>query len=135
MKISRNRANGKRYEGELVKTLRSLKIYARLGRSNEEVDVIIPSANIGIELKSTNRNDSWTFGCTNPRKTKDQYRRLLLSPMIIYYAIRFKGQGIAGLRLYSIPPEMCSLKKNEGLTLEEFVILVQKNTQEVSHAI
>jgi Holliday junction resolvase len=129
--VSRNRANGKRYEGELVKALRERGMYARLGRSNEEADVILPGPRILIELKSTDRRVSWTFGNTNPRKTKAQYHRLKSLNFQVYYAVRFKGTGIGGLRFYSIPQEMRPLRKDDGLTLEEFISMLEGNMEKV----
>ena len=126
MKISRNRANGKRYEGELVKAIRNSGIYARLGRSNEEVDIILPDCNILIECKSTSKKN---FTLAHDRGTKDQFFRIRELPGIKFYAVRYKGDGLKGWRFYPIPGSIQVLPRDEGLTLDEFVILVQKIIQ------
>ncbi len=124
-KLKHNRKNGKKYEGELVKVLREKGIYARLGRSNEEFDVTLPELNVNIEIKSTNFESSWCSTFIN-RKTIDQYHRLRDVPGKNFYAIRWKGQGVKGIRLYPIIPDLEKppvLYKNEGLTLDEFVFI------------
>ena len=115
--VARNRANGKRYEGELVKTLRSRNINARLGRSNEEGDVILPELNIVIEAKSTDL-DRYRIS-----KAMDQFRRLCRLDSEVWYAIRYKGDGISGWQFYPIPVKPTALHRGEGLTLTEFVML------------
>ena len=127
-KIGRNRANGKAYEGELVKELKQRGIYARLGRSNEEYDITLPELNINIELKSTNRELSW-----KRKDAADQYSRLRKVPGNNYYGIRWKGKGIKGLHLYPIsdiekPPV---LYRSEGITFEEFVFLSQSKMEQI----
>ena len=70
-RVRNNRKNGKRYEGELVKTLKEMGISSRLGRSNEEGDVILPEHNLVIEVKSTNLRDRYPIS-----KSPDQFFRL-----------------------------------------------------------
>ena len=123
--VARNRANGKRYEGELVKTLRSRNINARLGRSNEEGDVILPELNIVIEAKSTDL-DRYRIS-----KAMDQFRRLCKLDSEVWYAIRYKGDGISGWQFYPIPINSTVLLRGEGLTLEEFVLLKEKEADAV----
>ena len=122
MKISRNRANGKKYEGELVKVFRARGIYARLGRSNEEADVIIPELDILLECKSTSRKN---FSISLNRKTKDQFRRLHGLRSTVFYAVRYKGDGLAGWRFHSLPDSPCVLRRTEGWSLEEFIFLLR----------
>ena len=120
--VSRNRANGKRYEGEIVKTLRGRGIYARLGRSNEEGDVVIPDHNIILEVKSTSRMN---FSVNLNRKTREQYYRLRRVPATVYYAVRYKGKSIAGWRFHAIPESPQVLYRDEGLSLEELTIILE----------
>ena len=117
MTISRNRANGKRYEGELVKLLRGISLDARLGRSNEEGDIILSKFDIIIEAKST-KNAKY-----NIRKALEQYNRLRKLHAEVWYAIRYKGRGIAGWRLYPMPPKPIMLHPTEGMTLREFALI------------
>lgn len=118
--ISRNRRNGKHYEGELVRALRERGIYARLGRSNEEGDVILPDCGIILEVKSTSRKN---FRLSMNQKTKDQFYRLLQLPARVFYAIRYKGKGLDDWRFYPLQDSIQVLHKNEGLVLDEFVLL------------
>ena len=121
--VARNRANGKRYEGELVKLLRSKDINARLGRSNEEGDVILPEHNIVIEAKSTDL-DRYRIS-----KAMDQFRRLRELDSEVWFAIRYKGNGISGWQFYPIPSKSTTLLRGEGLTLEEFSLLKEKEVE------
>ena len=124
--VKNNRKNGKRYEGELVRVLRQDGISARLGRSNEEGDVILPDHGIIIEAKSTNLKDRYRIS-----KSPDQYIRLMKLNQDVWYAIRFKGEGPAGWRYYRIPDSITVLRKEEGYTLNEFLfILGQKKGDE-----
>lgn len=118
--VTRNRANGKRYEGELVKVLRSKGINARLGRSNEEGDVILPELNIVMEAKSTDL-DRYRIS-----KAMDQFKRLCKLNSEVWFAIRYKGNGISGWKMYPIPEKPIVLFKGEGLTLDEFVLLKER---------
>lgn len=126
--VSRNRQNGKKYEGELVKLLRENDVPARLGRSNEEGDVILPELNVIIEAKSTNDD---IFSILKNEKRKDQFRRLHLSPAQIFYAVRFKGEGLNGWRFYSIPEKPIILRKNEGYSLKEFLFIVSEKKNDL----
>ena len=125
-KVRNNRKNGKKYEGELVKSLRNMGISARLGRSNEEGDVVLPEHNIVIEAKSTKR-DRYKMSLA-----VDQYKRLKLLKQEIWYAVRFKGSGISGWRFYPIPSKIRVLLKSEGFSLDEFVFM--KDSPEVEDA-
>lgn len=127
MKISRNRANGKKYEGELVKALRERGVYARLGRSNEEADVILPDLNVLIEAKSTSRPN---FRMSMNQKTKDQFQRLLLVPARVFYAVRYKGKGLNGWRFHPLPDSVQVLYRDEGLTLDEFLLSLMRSRPE-----
>ena len=121
--VARNRANGKRYEGEPVKSLRFRGISARLGRSNEEGDVILPEFNIVIEAKSTDL-DRYRIS-----KAMDQFRRLCRLDSEVWYAIRYKGDGISGWQFYPIPVKPTALLRGEGLTLNEFVMLKEREVE------
>ena len=123
--VARNRANGKRYEGELVKILRSRGISARLGRSNEEGDVILPGLNLVIEAKSTDL-DRYRIS-----KAMDQFRRLCMLGSEVWYAVRYKGDGVSGWRFYRIPSKPTMLLRGEGLTLDEFVMLKERESDAV----
>ena len=116
--IGNNRKNGKKYEGELVKVLKQDGISARLGRSNEEGDVILPDLGIIIEAKSTNM-DRYKMS-----KSPDQFHRLKKLPQKVYFGVRFKGEGLSGWRFYPIPNGIIVLRKDQGLTLREFVLLI-----------
>ena len=116
--VKNNRKNGKRYEGELVKVLRQNGISARLGRSNEEGDVILPSYNIVIEAKSTNM-DRYRMS-----KSPEQFFRLGKLPLIVFFGIRYKGDGLEGWRFYPLPGNIIVLHKDQGLTLREFVLFI-----------
>ena len=94
LRVKNNRRNGKRYEGELVRLLRDQGISARLGRSNEEGDVILPEYNIVLEAKSTRLKGKYHISMS-----PDQYFRLRALGQTVYYAIRFKGKGISGWEL------------------------------------
>ena len=117
-RIRNNRKNGKKYEGELVKILKENMISARLGRSNEEGDIILPEQNIIIEAKST-KQDRYKMSLA-----VDQYKRLKLLPQEVWYAVRFKGSGISGWRFYRIPSKIRVLLKSEGFSLDEFVFMM-----------
>ncbi|MHB1440008.1 MAG: hypothetical protein ACYCSO_05100 [Cuniculiplasma sp.] len=119
--IKRNRINGKKYEGEAVKILKESGLGVRLGRSNEEGDVILPNHNIIIEVKSTKKN---AFSFNLNTQTKDQYYRLTKSMSKVFYWIRFKGEGRNGIRVFHIPNNISILYKEEGLTLNEFLFLL-----------
>lgn len=114
-RIRNNRKNGKKYEGELVKILKENMISARLGRSNEEGDIILPEQNIIIEAKST-KQDRYKMSLA-----VDQYKRLTLLPQEVWYAVRFKRKGVNGWEFYPIPCSIQLLYRHEGLTLREFV--------------
>ncbi|MHB1507474.1 MAG: hypothetical protein ACYCUZ_05395 [Cuniculiplasma sp.] len=117
--IGNNRKNGKRYEGELIKVLKKNGLSARLGRSNEEGDVILPDFGIIIEAKSTSLKDRYRIS-----KSPDQYFRLLKLSQEVWFAIRYKGNGLEGWRFHRIPETISALKKNEGYTLREFVFII-----------
>ncbi len=117
--VSNNRKNGKKYEGELVKVLKQCGISARLGRSNEEGDVILPDYGIVIEVKSTSLKDRYRIS-----KSPEQYYRLRKLSQEIWYAVRYKGEGISGWRFYPIPGSIIVLRKNEGYTLQEYVLIL-----------
>ena len=124
-RIRNNRKNGKKYEGELVKILKENMISARLGRSNEEGDIILPEQNIIIEAKST-KQDRYKMSLA-----VDQYKRLKLLPQEVWYAVRFKGKGVNGWKFYPIPCSIQILYRHEGLTLREFVLkMISKMSQE-----
>ncbi len=125
--VARNRANGKRYEGELVKILRSRGISARLGRSNEEADVILADFNVLIEVKSTSRKN---FSLNLNKRTKDQHFRLGTIPAKVFYAIRYKGKGVAGWRFYAFPESPQVLYWNEGLSLGEMAVMLGKEAMQ-----
>lgn len=127
-RIKNNRKNGKRYEGELVKILRESGYGARLGRSNEEGDIVISELNMVIEVKSTNLKDRYPIS-----KSPDQFHRLTQLPQNVWYAIRFKGDGVSGWRFYPIPDRIRILFRSEGYSLDEFVLMQQP--KEVSNAI
>ena len=127
--VQNNRRNGKKYEGELVRTLRDSGISARLGRSNEEGDVILPDHGIIIEAKSTCLKDRYRMS-----KAPDQFLRLMHLSQNVWYAVRYKGKGLAGWRFYPIPEKIQVLRKEEGYTLKEFLfILEQKKGHEGIH--
>jgi Holliday junction resolvase len=125
-RMGRNRANGKRYEGEIVKTLRGRGIYARLGRSNEEGDIVIPDLNIILEVKSTSRKN---FRMSLNRKTREQYYRLLKVPAQVFYAVRYKGNGLRDWKLHPLPRSVQVLYRDEGLTLDEFLISLEEHKE------
>lgn len=118
--LLRNHRNGKHYEGELVRALRENGIYARFGRSTEEADVILPDFNVLLEVKSTSRKN---FRMSLNQKTKDQFIILLNIPEKVFYAIRYKGNGLADWRFHPLPDSTQALHKNEGLMLEEFMLM------------
>ena len=122
-RIRRNRQNGKKYEGELVRTLKEMGIAARLGRSNEEGDVILPEINLVLEAKSTHLKDRYRLS-----KASDQYFRLKRLKQTVFYAVRFKGEGISGWEFYPIPPNIQVLYRHEGLSLKEFVLKITSET-------
>jgi Holliday junction resolvase len=115
MTLYRNRKNGKKYEGELVKLFRQAGLFARLGRSNEEGDIILPDHNIIIEAKSTN-GDRYLMS-----KNPDQYHRLCKLEQEIWYAVRYKGRG-RGWRFYKLPPSIQVLHEEQSLTFKEFIM-------------
>ena len=127
-RVKFNRKNGKKYEGELVKILREKGYGARLGRSNEEGDIVITELNMVVEAKSTNLKDRYRIS-----KSPDQFHRLTQLPQNVWYAIRFKGDGVSGWRFYPIPDRIRILFRSEGYSLDEFVLMQQ--TKEVSNAI
>ena len=117
-RVRNNRKNGKRYEGELVKTLKEMGISSRLGRSNEEGDVILPEHNLVIEVKSTNLRDRYPIS-----KSPDQFFLLKNLSQEVWYAVRFKGSGILGWRFFRIPEKIRVLLRTEGYSLDEFVFM------------
>ena len=127
-RVKFNRKNGKKYEGELVKILREKGYGARLGRSNEEGDIVITELNMVVEAKSTNLKDRYRIS-----KSPDQFHRLTQLPQNVWYAIRFKGDGVSGWRFYPIPDRIRILFRSEGYSLDEFVLMQQP--KEVSNAI
>ena len=123
-KVCNNRKNGKKYEGELVKALRRMNLFARLGRSNEEGDIILSENNLIIECKSTILKDRFRIS-----KNPEQFWRLRdiqFRGTEVWYAVRFKGEGISGWRFYRIPERICILFKDEGFTLSEFLFLIRE---------
>lgn len=126
--VRNNRKKGKKYEGELVKILKEKGFGARLGRSNEEGDIILSDLDLIIECKSTSRKGGYRVS-----KNPAQYFRLRDLPQEVWFAIRWKGQGISGWRFYPIPDKIRVLFRSEGYTLEEFIIM--KRPKEVSNAI
>ena len=114
-RIRNNRKNGKKYEGELVRILKEMGISARLGRSNEEGDVILSEFNCIIECKSTNLKDRYRIS-----KSPEQFLRLKNLRQEVWYAVRYKGDGISGWRFYPIPSKIQILFKIEGMGIREF---------------
>ena len=126
--VRNNRKKGKKYEGELVKLLKEKGFGARLGRSNEEGDIILSDLDLIIECKSTHFKDRYRVS-----KSPEQFYRLKSLPQEIWYGVRFKGAGVSGWRFYPIPDKIRVLFRSEGYTLEEFIIM--KRPKEVSNAI
>ena len=118
-KIKNNRKNGKKYEGELTRVLKEDGLSARLGRSNEEGDVVITDLDIVIEAKSTNNQGKYKMS-----KSPGQFFRLRKIPQKVYFGIRFKGEGLAGWRFFPLPNSIQVLNKDQGLNLREFVLLI-----------
>ncbi len=112
--IARNRRRGKRAEGELVKLLRESGVFARLGRSNEEGDLILPELNIVIEAKST------TLSSYKISTNKSQYRRLSRITQEKWYAVRFMGRH-GGWEFFPFPPSIQVLHRGESFSYDEFV--------------
>lgn len=121
--IARNRKRGKRYEGELVKLLRESGIFARLGRSNEEGDLILPELNIVIEAKST------TTSIYRMSMNRSQYTRLSRISQEKWYAVRFMGKH-GGWEFFPFPPSIQVLHRGESLTYDEFVKKLQTSLEE-----
>ena len=109
--VARNWAKSKRYEGELVKFFRSNDINTRLGRSNLEGEVILPELNIVVEAKSTNLNRY------KISKAMDQFRDLRELDSLMWFAIRYKRNGISGWQFYPILSKLTVLLRGEGLKL------------------
>ena len=124
-KVRNNRKNGKKYEGELVRILKDMGISARLGRSNEEGDVILSKFNCIIECKSTNLKDRYRIS-----KAPEQFLRLKSLSQEVWYAIRYKGDGISGWKFYPIPNKIQILYKNEGLSLQELTIYLSSRIEQ-----
>ncbi len=127
-RIRNNRKNGKKYEGELVRILKEMGISARLGRSNEEGDVILSEFNCIIECKSTNLKDRYRIS-----KSPEQFLRLKNLRQEVWYAVRYKGKGPSdGWRFYIIPEKITILYRSEGHSFQEFTFL--KQNKESSNA-
>lgn len=118
-KIKNNRTNGKKYEGELTRVLKEDGLSARLGRSNEEGDVVITDLDIVIEAKSTNNPGKYKMS-----KSPGQFFRLKKIPQKVFFGIRFKGEGLAGWRFFPLPNSIQVLNKDQGLNLREFILLI-----------
>lgn len=121
--IARNRRRGKRFEGELVKLLRGSEIFARLGRSNEEGDLILSELNIVIEAKSTTTN------IYRMSMNRSQYIRLSRISQEKWYAVRFMGKH-GGWEFFPFPPSIQVLHRGESLTYDEFVKKLQTSLEE-----
>ena len=118
----RRRKYGEKYGGELVKILKENGFVARLGQGSEAGDVVLPDLNIIIECKTTSVKGGYRVSkfAIDPA-TYFKLNRYF--PRECWFAIKWKGQGISGWRLYLIPAKLRVLYRSEGYTIEEFTTL------------
>ena len=111
-----------KYGGELVKILKENRFVARLGQDNEAGDVVLPDLNIIIECKTTSVKGGYRVSkfAIDPA-TYFKLNRYF--PRECWFAIKWKGQGISGWRLYLIPAKLRVLYRSEGYTIEEFTTM------------
>jgi Holliday junction resolvase len=114
-----NRKNGEKYGRELAKLLKEKGVVAILSQGNEAGDVVLPDLNIIIECRTTSAKGGYGVSKNN----LSQYFYLRGLPQEVWFAIKWKGQGISGWRLYRIPDKTRVLYRSEGYTIEEFIIM------------
>jgi len=129
MSWGRNRQNGIKAEGDLVKLLKERGIFSLSLSSNIPGDIIIPLKNIVIEVKRVKKIKTFSFSQPNKIKQYKSLKEYVNNGLNVYYAILFydninDGLDINKWRFFDYRDKLYKMKLSEGKTFENFINLV-----------
>jgi len=129
MSWGRNRQNGIKAEGDLIKLLKERGIFSLSLSPNIPGDIIIPLKNIVIEVKRVKKIKTFSFSQPNKIKQYKSLKEYVNNGLNVYYAILFydninDGLNIDKWRFFDYRDEIYKMKLSEGKTFENFINLV-----------
>ena len=129
MSWGRNRQNGVKAEGDLIKLLKERGIFSLSLSPNIPGDIIIPLKNIVIEVKRVKKSKTFSFSHPNKIKQYKSLKEYVNNGLNVYYAILFydninDGLNIDKWRFFDYRDEIYKMKLSEGKTFENFINLV-----------
>ena len=122
----RNRQNGVKAEGDLIKLLRERGIFSLPLSPNISGDIIIPSKNIIIEVKRVKKSKTFSFSHPNQIEQYKSLKEYVDNGMRVYYAILFydnikDGLDVNKWRFFGYKDELYKMKLFDGKTFEYFI--------------
>jgi len=129
MSWGRNRQNGVKAEGDLIKLLKERGIFSLSLSPNIPGDIIIPLKNIVIEVKRVKKIKTFSFSQPNQIEQYKNLKEYVNNGLRVYYAILFydninDGLNIDKWRFFDYRDEIYKMKLSEGKTFENFINLV-----------
>jgi len=129
MSWGRNRQNGVKAEGDLIKLLKERGIFSLSLSPNIPGDIIIPLKNIVIEVKRVKKIKTFSFSQPNQIDQYNNLKEYVNNGLNVYYAILFydnikDGLNINKWRFFDYRDELYKMKLSEGKTFENFINLV-----------
>jgi hypothetical protein len=125
----RNRQNGVKAEGDLIKLLKERGRFSLPLSPNIPGDIIIPSKNIIIEVKRVKKSKTFSFSHPNQVEQYKSLKEYVDNGMVVYYAILFydninDGLDVHKWRFFEYRDELYKMKFSEGKTFEYFISLI-----------
>ena len=125
----RNRQNGVKAEGDLIKLLRERGIFSLSLSPNISGDIIIPLKNIVIEVKRVKKSKTFSFSHPNQIEQYKSLKEYVDNGMRVYYAILFydnikDGTDVNKWRFFEYRDESYKMKLFDGKTFGYFVSLI-----------
>jgi len=129
MSWGRNRQNGVKAEGDLIKLLKERGVFSLSLSPNIPGDIIIPLKNIVIEVKRVKKSKVFSFSHSNKIKQYKSLKEYVNNGIKVYYAILFydninDGLNIDKWRFFDYKDELYKMKFSEGKTFEYFISLI-----------
>jgi|GEM_PF-2006625 len=131
MKMSwgRNRQNGVKAEGDLIKLLRERGIFSLPLSPNIAGDIIVPLKNIVIEVKRVKKSKTFSFSQPNQIEQYKSLKEYVNNGMRVYYAILFydninDGVDVHKWRFFDYRDELYKMKLFDGKTFGYFISLI-----------
>ena len=134
----RNRQNGVKAEGELMKLLEEDGIFSLSLSPNIAGDIILPHFKIIIEVKRVKNSRTFTPNKPNQVKQYEKLKEYVDNGMRVFYSILFYDNNKDGLlrekwMFFEYKPEVRAekyrMKSGEGISYGDFISLLssQKN--------